>query len=215
MKTNKFKLFGIIALVAIMGFTFAACSKKDGGSAGGDKVKANPESDFEASPIDGGKSVEITEYIGDSWEVGIPSKIRDLPVTSIGEIAFYDKKLIKVSIPNSVTTIKGNAFRSNQLTSVTIPNSVTNIGGGAFLSNQLTSVTISNSVTEIYDIAFSDNQLTSVTIGADVNINRYAFTIFNGTNYFSIGFKEAYDNNGKAAGTYTRPDTESVTWTKK
>ena len=164
MKTNKFKLFGIIALVAIIGFTFAACSKKDGGSAGGDKVKVNPESDFEASPIDGGKSVEITKYIGDEWEVGIPSKIRDLPVTSIGERAFYEKKLIKVSIPNSVTTIGAEAFYDNQLTSVTIPDSVTTIGNYAFYENQLTSVTIGNSVTEIGAGAFYGNQLTSVTI---------------------------------------------------
>ena len=177
MKKNKFKLFGIIALVAIMGFTFAACSKKDGGSAGGDKVKTNPESDFEASPIDGGKSVEITDYVGDIWEVGIPSKIQNLPVTSIGQRAFKDKKLIKVSIPNSVTTIGYEAFANNQLTSVNIPNSVTTIGEGAFEGNQLTSVTIPNGVTAIGHRAFSSNQLTSVTIGNSVTeIGIYAFS---------------------------------------
>jgi hypothetical protein len=84
-------LFGIIAMLAIMGFTFAACSGKNGGSASVSKVKANPETDFEARPIDGGKGVEITKYVGDKWEVGIPSKIRDLPVTSIRAAGTYTR----------------------------------------------------------------------------------------------------------------------------
>ena len=178
MKTNKFKLFAIITLTAIIGFTFAACNKKDGSSESGDNVKANtesvnkvkedPESDFEARPIDGGKSVEITNYIGDKWEVGIPSKIQNLPVTSIRSRAFFNKKLIKVSIPNSVTTIGEDAFAFNQLTSITIPASVKSIEIEAFAHNQLTSVTIPASVTSIGVGAFAYNQLTSVIIPNNV-----------------------------------------------
>jgi hypothetical protein len=173
MKTNKSKLSRFIALVAIIGFTFAACSKK-----------SNPESDFEAEPMDGGKSVRITKYVGDKWEVGIPSKIRKLPVTHIGERAFQEKNLTSVIIPNSVTDIGYWAFANNQLTritipssvthlsgfdnnqlsSVTIPNNVTTIGYGAFAGNQLTSITIPNSVTSIGDQAFAHNQLTGVAI---------------------------------------------------
>jgi hypothetical protein len=246
MKTDRAKLFGIIALVAMMGFTFIACNK--GGSASGDKkesvsassekVKTNPESDFEARPIDGGKSVEITDYIGDKWEVGIPSKIRDLPVTHIRARSFQEKNLTKVTIPNSVTIIGAMAFESNQLASITIPNSITTIEGGAFISNRLTSVTIPNSVTNIEDwafgenqltsvaipnsvtkigpYAFGNNQLTSVTIGANVDLGwEMAFTGRKRDTDVSIGFEEAYNNNGKAAGTYTRPDTDSTTWTKQ
>ncbi|MDR0320076.1 MAG: leucine-rich repeat domain-containing protein [Treponema sp.] len=179
MKTNKFKLFGIIALVAIIGVTFAAC--------------ANPASDFEVNVINGGKSVVISHYSGDKWKVVIPSKIRNLPVTSIGGGAFQWKSLIKVTIPNSVTTIEYMAFSDNQLTSVTIPNSVTTIG----------------------DYAFAENQLISVTIGANVDVAWYAFSGVVRDSRVSIGFKEAYDSNGKVAGTYTRPNTSSTTWTKK
>jgi hypothetical protein len=188
---NALKLFEIIALVAIIGFNFASCNK--GGSASGGRVPSNPESDFKAEPIDGGKSVGITDYVGDKWEVGIPSKIRDLPVTHIGSIAFRGKNLTKVTIPNSVTTIEW----------------------GAFDGNQLTSITIGNSVTGIESEAFYQNQLTSVTIGANVDVASGAFGVYTNDKHISIGFKEAYDSNGKAAGTYTRPNTDSTTWTKQ
>ena len=109
MKTNRAKLFGIIALVAIIGVTFAACG-----------VKTNPASDFEVRDINGGKEVEITKYIGDKWEVGIPSKIKGFPVTLIGNRAFAGEQLDRVIIPKSVAMIGNYAFYNNQLTSVTI-----------------------------------------------------------------------------------------------
>ena len=97
-------------------------------------------------------------------------------VTNIGTAAFGDNQLTSVTIPNSVTNIGGNAFYGSQLTSVTIPDSVANIGDGAFANNQLTSVTIPNSVATIWSRAFANNQLTSVTIPDSVaNIGDGAF----------------------------------------
>jgi hypothetical protein len=126
-------IFGITVMVIL---AVTACNK--GGSSGsanaqsGGGVPPNSESDFKVEPIDGGKSVRITGYVGDKWEVSIPSKIRDLPVTHIGAESFKNKKLTNVTIPNSVTTIEYEAFYGNQLTSVIIPNSVTTIESGAF-----------------------------------------------------------------------------------
>jgi hypothetical protein len=102
------------------------------------------------------------------------------------------------------------AFASNQLTSVTIPRSVTSIGRLAFVGNQLTSVAIPDSVTSIGEYAFADNPLTSVTIGANVTLE----AVFSSSS-FKSGFEASYADNGKAAGTYTRPDTKSTTWTKQ
>jgi hypothetical protein len=182
MKTNRFKLVVVVALVAIMGFTFT------GGKAYAQQYA--PESDFQARPIDGGKGVAITGYLGDKWEVNIPSKIRGLPVTYIGYGAFAGKGLINVTIPNSVTLIDPYAFAGNELTSITIP----------------------NSVTHILRWAFDNNELTSVTIGANVLLDD---EIIRNWHEDPSGFTDFYNSNGKAAGTYTRPDADSETWTKK
>jgi hypothetical protein len=127
MKSKKMMIgFALMAVVAAV-----VCAQQ-----------GDPESDFRAEPIDGGKSVRITEYLGDKSEVRIPSTIQGLPVIEIGGEAFVEKKLTKVTIPNSVTSIGADAFADNELTSVTIPNSVTSIGYEAFARNQLTNVSI-------------------------------------------------------------------------
>jgi hypothetical protein len=130
----------------------------------------DPESDFKAKPVDGGKGVEITEYVGSKWEVRIPPKIQGLPVTHIGNNAFRGKNLVSVTLPNGVTHIGSGAFFNNQLTSITIPESVTSIGGSTFGGNQLTSVTIGSGVTSIGTGAFSDyDSLTTINVASGNN----------------------------------------------
>jgi hypothetical protein len=214
---NKF--FNRIAcgvVVVLMVVAVAACNNKDGGSASGGRIQYDPESDFEARPIDGGKGVEITRYLGSKWEVNIPPQIQGIPVTHIGGStynylgSFAEKNLLSVTIPNSVTEIGEYAFAENQLTSVTIGNKVTIIEEGAFYDNQLTSVTIPKSVTTIRAYAFAENQLTSITIGANVTFEWASFdNVFEGI----------YANNGRVAGTYTRSNTDGYiinwTWTRQ
>jgi Flp pilus assembly protein protease CpaA len=159
MKNKKW----IMLLALIVATTFLMCTQQ-----------YCPESDFKAIPVDNGRGVEITEYLGSSWTVRIPPRIQGLPVTTISGIfkyrdfvgAFYGREnLTSVTIPNSVKTIGDLAFANCQnLTSVTIGKSVTTIGDGAFGGTSLTSITIPNSVTTIGDWAFTGTGLTRVTI---------------------------------------------------
>ena len=78
--------------------------------------------------------IVIANYLGSSSTVTVPSKINNLPVTSIGNRAFYDcTELESVFMPNSVITIGNRAFYGcTELESVFIPNSVITIGDYAF-----------------------------------------------------------------------------------
>ena len=82
---------------------------------------------------------------------------KGLPVTSIGENAFYNCDRIKnITISNNVTSIGKAAFYGcTALTAITIPNGVTDIGERAFFSCLgLTSITVPDDVTSIGAYAF-------------------------------------------------------------
>jgi len=132
----------------------------------------------------------------------------DAQVAYIGSSAFANNKLSSIDIPESVTNIGSSAFENNLLSSIDIPVKVTNIGSGAFCDNLLSSIVIPEKVTTIDSYAFSNNPLTSITIiGKNVKL---------GSSAFGGGFEEAYNiEYKKAAGTYTRPNTASKTWTKE
>jgi hypothetical protein len=178
--------------------------------------KSSSDFDYSETNEGGKRGITITNYTGTNSVVTIPAKIRNLPVTAIGEYAFSGKHLTGVTFPKSVTTIGYMAFATNQLTSVTIPDSVTTIGGYVFMENQLASVTIPDSVTTIGSAAFSNNQLTSITIPDSVTtITDYTFsenqldsiTIGNNVKikngHFGNNFTQYYDETGKRAGIYT------------
>jgi hypothetical protein len=159
--------------------------------------------------------VTITGYTGTRKQVVIPQTIEGIRVTEIGQMAFYEKGLVSVTIPNSVTQIRDYAFSDNQLTGVIIPNSVTSIGVRAFGDNRLTSVTIGNSVTSIGNGAFNYNQLTSITIPNSVtSLGSEAFggsitsitipgNFRASTSSFPNSFSAFYESQSKRAGTYT------------
>ena len=142
--------------------------------------------------IDGSNA--IVTYKGDSYnqyaneytgDVAIPTTVTyngtTYPVTGIGLNAFYRcVRLTNVTIPNSITYIRGDAFGyCSQLTNVNIPNSVTHIYGWAFSGcTGLTSVTIPSSVTYMGSYVFKGcSGLTSVTVRLALppNVANYFF----------------------------------------
>ena len=122
-------------------------------------------------------SITITRYAGSGGAVIIPGRMNGLPVTCVGDSAFYSCiNVASVTIPTNVTTIGDMAFRScTGLSSVTIPASVTRIGDSAFACCiNLAAVTIPAKVTYIGDNAFSYcSSLTGVTIPRGVTCVRY------------------------------------------
>ena len=121
-----------------------------------------------------GKSYTLVNGVKDTYydySVVIADIYEGLPVTAIGEYAFYhqygNSGLTSVYIPDTITTIGKGAFcECDGLTSVTIPDSVTTIGDNAFkYCDALTTVTMGNGVTTIGASAFySCAVLTSVNI---------------------------------------------------
>jgi hypothetical protein len=148
-------------------------------------------------------TISITGYTGPGGAVTIPFVINGLPVTSIGQGAFFSyssltsvmipgsissiagqafygcTSLAKVTIPGSVTSIGEQAFSITALTGVSIPGSVASMGGFAFaVCNNMTNATIADGVTSIGYAAFDDcSGLNSVTIpGSVASIEDYAFS---------------------------------------
>jgi hypothetical protein len=149
----------------------------------------------------------ITGYTGNVKNLVIPGTINGTLVAAIENNAFKEKKTFtSVTIPDGVITIGTSAFENNLLTGVTIGNSVETIKEKAFhTNNSLTDVTIPGSVTSIEDSAFMNTTLISVTMPANIN---------SVVNAFPSGLTDVY-NIGKAAGTYTRPNTGSDAWAKQ
>lgn len=183
--------------------------------------------DFEYKEIDGG--YEITNYVGNSKDVIIPSTYNDKPIISIGSEAFYLKELTSVEIPDSVTIIDSNAFEYNEISniklgnsvktieswafygnyieSIEIPNSVIEIGMKSFESNDIKSIKLGNSVTTIGDSAFSDNEITNIIIPDSVEfLGRGAFN-YNELEEITIGSNVVIYNNF-LAGTVVSPNNK-------
>lgn len=131
-------------------------------------------------------TLTITYYDGPGGVVIIPDTINGLPVTGIGDHAFYDigsrdnylrrpvripLQLTSITIPNSVTSIGNEAFRSNTaLTNVVMGDSVTNLGKRTFSDcYRLSNIKISDSVISIQTQAFATcTSLTSITLPSKV-----------------------------------------------
>ena len=105
----------------------------------------------------------------------------DGSVTVIGSGALSGRKMARVTIPNSITTIGSSAFFGcPNLESVSIPDSVTIIKSQAFGNNlKLTHITIPASVTTIeFQVFWYCDNLASITIlSKDVEIHDYSTTI--------------------------------------
>ena len=141
----------------------------------------------------------ITKFLGPdgsakstgSYDITIPEKLDDHPVTGLGDYSFateengsplYDihhQNIHSVTIPESVTSIGQSAFESCfSLDSLIIKDAATSIGASAFDGcSHLTTLSLGKNITTIGDYAFQGcSYLTNVTIPESVtSIGRQAF----------------------------------------
>jgi hypothetical protein len=151
------------------------------------------DSDFKVI-VNNYSTITITEYLGKTENLAIPSNLYGLTVTHIGSNAFKNKQLTSVVIPDSIIVIGKNAFDNNsKLREVTISNSVIAIEEEAFKNNNieklilgqnvqiigksafkgnsnLMEVTIPNSVIVIEEEAFKNNNINKLILGQNVQI---------------------------------------------
>ncbi len=125
-------------------------------------------------------SAIITGYTGPGGNVNIPDVIEGKPVTSIGDMAFYNgTNITGLTFPDSVTTLGSYAFQACRgLTNVVIPNSITSFGTGTFGGcSGLTNVTLPDNITNIADTMFIGcYKLKSITLPDSVlSIGQTAF----------------------------------------
>ena len=132
---NKFKLIGIIIIVAIIGFAIITCD--DGKSNSG-----NPADPSKGNPADPGNSEPKKPTEGLAYE---PIKGNSEYLVSLGTaIALGEVVIPAVHNGLAVTAVAENGFSNcSNMTSIIIPKSITNIGANALSGcTGLTSITI-------------------------------------------------------------------------
>ena len=143
-------VFGSVA--ALPEGTFVTQSTSITATAEGDTIVSG---DYEYTVLTDG-TIEIKYYSGADAEVEVPSTIDEKTVTSIGEYAFSNPNLTKVTLPSTITNIGINAFRQcEKLESINLPEGLLTIGEYAFHGcEKLETADIPSTVTSIGDGAF-------------------------------------------------------------
>ena len=147
--------------------------------------------------------VRVTGYNGDATEVVIPDKSNGYSVWTIGDGAFENENITKVTLPEKLASVGEKAFKGTNLTSLALPDFTSyiyeeafaecrqlkeiqfgsgnselwSIAEGAFKRcTSLTSVALPNSAVSIYAHAFEDcSALEKLELGGADKIGESAF----------------------------------------
>lgn len=134
---------------------------------------------------------QITGYTGNDAVLIIPDMINGVPVTSIGDSAFYEcQSLQSITLSNNITTIQLYAFAScKNLETVNLSSSLREIEAGAFsYCGKLEGIILPDSIDSIGEISFGFcNSLTSINIPEGLNsIDVFAFYSCNSLHEFVV-----------------------------
>ncbi|MCI8411750.1 MAG: leucine-rich repeat domain-containing protein [Clostridia bacterium] len=148
---------------------------------------SSTDEDFSDWATDGNGA--ITAYNGSLTEVVIPSKIGDEKITTVGKSGniFGDNKsnITKVVMSKGITAINDSTFsRCNNLVKVIIPNTVTSIGYFAFDNTNILSIIIPDGVTKLDSMVLSYcSKLMEIKLPKNL-------TELAGNNFINSGFYE-------------------------
>lgn len=117
----------------------------------------------------GNGTVTITDYDKScGTEVNIPSTIKGLTVTKIGDNAFQNKGITKLTLPDTLVEVGNYAFHSNKLESLTLPTNIKEVGKYAFEYNEIKYLKLNEGLKNIGLDAFNGNNLTEINIPSSV-----------------------------------------------
>ncbi|MGO8931570.1 MAG: leucine-rich repeat domain-containing protein [Limisphaerales bacterium] len=113
-------------------------------------------------------TLNIAKYTGPGGAVVIPNTTNGLPITTIGDGAFFGNSTVtSVTVGTNVTSIADQAFSYSSVTKVALPGSVTNIAFDSFHNcNSLTAITVATNNPDYSSAAgvlFNQNQTTLLT----------------------------------------------------
>lgn len=98
--------------------------------------------------IKGNGTATIVGYTGEHADIILPNLIDGYTITTIGANAFASEKRlsqeISVTLPSTITAIEEMAFRNRSVRSINLPDALEYIGDGAFLGNDGIQFRISN-----------------------------------------------------------------------
>ena len=112
-------------------------------------------------------ALTIVLYTGPGGAVTVPDATNGMPVTSIGDYAFYNcYTLNSLTIPVSITNIGNYAFQGCLwLTNAALPDSVTALGYSAFAQTALLGIALPQNLTELNPgLFYYCTNLTSVAL---------------------------------------------------
>lgn len=98
--------------------------------------------------IKGNGTATIVGYTGEHADIILPNLIDGYTITTIGANAFASEKRlsqeISVTLPSTITAIEEMAFRNRSVRSINLPDALEYIGGGAFLGSDKINFRLSN-----------------------------------------------------------------------
>ena len=109
-------------------------------------MSETPPSEFDFDKNTG----TIVKYLGYSKEITIPKKIQGVPVKIIGKSSFINIGVEKINIPFGIEGIEFGAFYDNKIEKLHLSESLKHLGDSVFKSNKPKEVYLLKSIYSVY-----------------------------------------------------------------